>query len=128
MDYYLLRAQLWRERADYSLDPPAPRCEVCGTPLRGDQGQCHHVLRRGVVMGWPREYRHLANDPRNCLLVCSEKCHRELHADPARAVQMLIKRYGRKGIRDWIQGLPFKVRLSLTGLVLTNVEIGEGNA
>lgn len=109
MDYVALRVMLWRVRADYALHPPTPRCEVCNKPLWGGRGQCHHVIRRGVVMGWPKKDRHLINSRYNCLLVCGEECHRELHADPARAVQMLVDRYGYDNIRKYVEGLPFKV-------------------
>jgi len=109
-----LKARLWRECTDWSLEPPRPRCVVCGKPLP-QSGACdmHEVIvSKKVAMGWPKEQRGLINHKYNCVLVHTgggTGCHKEAHAHPDKLVAWLISRYGWYTIDDWVHSLPFKV-------------------
>lgn len=102
--------KLWMERLSFSVDPPAPLCDICGRPVRVNNADMHHgVIRKGTVRGWEIEKKELLNDPLDLLIVHRTPCHKQAHARPVLCVAIQIVRYGWQRLDDWVYILPFRV-------------------
>lgn len=106
-----LKASLWRERADYSLNPPRPLCDVCAQALPMDGGCDMHefLIRRGHV---PKRMQDCIWSKFNCVLV-HRACHERADGLKDHFRNLQIKRYGGEAIAEWLNSLPFRVEVIL---------------
>jgi hypothetical protein len=74
----------------------------------------HEAIRRGAVMGWPKPWRVIIQNPFNCVILCD--LHHETHREPApeEIADWMLDTYGNDYLL-WLESLPFKSRHPLDG-------------
>lgn len=84
-------------------------CECCNVWGHLDTYDLHEgIVSRGDVQGWPFEKRGLIFHEYNCFVVCRE-CHTEHKLSREDAWKLSCERYGEEAVREWYEGLPWKV-------------------
>jgi 5-methylcytosine-specific restriction endonuclease McrA len=108
-----LRAEVYAERSDffYRQERYVPTCVLCGRPLVEGCGFHAHetIITRADVPA--KRWQDLIMVRENISLLCPT-CHmRRGHSEAAEEimVSVLIDRYGKGAILEWLESLPFKV-------------------
>lgn len=103
-----LKAFLWEERTDWSLEPPCPRCDICGEPT-SVPNMHEFLIRRGHV---PKKKQGCIWHKFNCVLI-HQTCHERADGMKEHFKELAIERYGREAIEEWLAGLPLRTKIIL---------------
>ncbi len=103
-----VKVAIWLERADYGVDPPCPRCDVCGE-LTPEPDMHAFLIRRGHV---PKRKQGCIWHKFNCVLLC-RTCHEQADGMDDYFRDLQIMRYGAEAIVEWLNSLPLKVEVRL---------------
>lgn len=104
-----IKAAIWHERADYGLDPPCPRCDICGRPV-ANPDMHEWLIRRGHV---PKKKQGCIWHRFNCVLLHATCHHKYADGMKDHFRNLQILRYSRGMIEEWLDGLPLKVEVLL---------------
>lgn len=106
----------WRNDLTYHLtwEVREPKCESCGKDYQsGTFFDLHEgIVTRGDVQGWSKRRRGLIFCEVNCFLLC-RACHTNWGEvfPREKAWELSCERYGEEVMREWYEGLPWKIRV-----------------